>query len=613
MSSPSPRPARSPTVFTPAAASRCSAFGPTPGSARTGNGARKRASLPGGTTVIPPGFRRSEATLQTTFEVETPSEHESDVAARTDVCTASATGRAPRNAGHDRAEVEVALVDPDLLDPWHDLPDRVPHSLRVLPVESMSWTDEDDVGAPPQRLRGAHRRADAELAGDVVGRRDDPAPLRVPADDERLSCAVRDPRAPRRRRRTHRDRDGQESAFPESYGSAVITALPPPPAIEQPAPNQLSFGVVSGTAAAGTKRVIVRVGSRIVADKPLRQRHFQLRIALPTGESTVQVVTVSRAGRRSSATVPHVFGASADPAAPARSRATTRCSHARSASSRSRSGERAPIYVENLATGAGASWNARATFPAASSLKLAIAVTALARTEGTPAAGSTLDRLLRQMLTYSDNAAANATERYFGGSTSGGSALVNSHDAIDRARRYRDVRRLHARLVRRPAASSGRPDPAPRRQPAVVGLRQEDERLRPCRPAARRLACRRRERARCARRSRGSAPSDARYLLYLLAHVRDPGKLDREVGRIPGVRVLHKAGWINDARHDNGIVLWRGGAYVVSVMTYRSAGVGVSSDVLAGRVACRGPPPLSRLTARARGQTWCRSASRPAG
>ena len=30
------------------------------------------------------------------------------------------------------------------------------------------------------------------------------------------------------------------------------------------------------------------------------------------------------------------------------------------------------------------------------------------------------------MLTYSDNAAANGTEAYFGGSTSGGSALVNS-------------------------------------------------------------------------------------------------------------------------------------------------------------------------------------------
>ena len=57
------------------------------------------------------------------------------------------------------------------------------------------------------------------------------------------------------------------------------------------------------------------------------------------------------------------------------------------------------------------------------------------------------------------------------------------------------------------------------------------------------------------------------------------------MGRLPGVHVLHKAGWINDARHDNGIVLWPGGAILVTVMTYRSAGAGISSDVLAGDVA----------------------------
>ena len=89
-------------------------MGPTPGSVRTGNGARKRASFPGGTTVIPPGLRRSEATLQTTFEVETPSEHESEVAG-TEVCTASATARARVNVETTVPEVEVALVDPDLL------------------------------------------------------------------------------------------------------------------------------------------------------------------------------------------------------------------------------------------------------------------------------------------------------------------------------------------------------------------------------------------------------------------------------------------------------------------------------------------------------------------
>ncbi|MGH3016212.1 MAG: serine hydrolase, partial [Gaiellaceae bacterium] len=76
---------------------------------------------------------------------------------------------------------------------------------------------------------------------------------------------------------------------------------------------------------------------------------------------------------------------------------------------------------------------------------------------------------------------------------------------------------------------------------------------------------------------------DARYLLWLLAHVADHGKLDRNLPG--GVSTLHKAGWIRQARHDAGLVYWRGGAYVVAVMTWNSGGVGSRSDVLAGRVA----------------------------
>jgi len=362
----------------------------------------------------------------------------------------------------------------------------------------------------------------------------------------------------------------------------VITALPPPLAIEQPASNQVSFGVVSGTAAAGTKRVIVRVGSRVLADKALGQRHFRLRVVLPTGESTVHVVTVSAAGRRSTATVTHVIGASTTLPRPRAPRNDPLLAREISKLTRSFGGTSA-VYVENLATGAGASWNARATFPAASSLKLAIAVTALARIEGTPTRGSTLDRLLRQMLTFSDSAAANATERYFGGSTSGGSALVNS---LMRSIGLVDTEMYGGYELDSVGAPSRAPaGPIPRRvdsQPSWgVGKKTSAYDLAVLLRAVW-LAGGGKGLLRAAQP--GFTASDARYLLYLLVHVRDPGKLDREVGRVPGVRVLHKAGWINDARHDAGIVFWGGGAYVVSVMTYRGAGVGVSSDVLAGRV-----------------------------
>jgi hypothetical protein len=364
----------------------------------------------------------------------------------------------------------------------------------------------------------------------------------------------------------------------------VITAPPPPPVIEQPAPYQLSYGAVVGVAAAGTQRVIVRVGARTLADRPLRQRRFQLRVTLPLAETAVQVVTIDASGRRSRATVPHVLGASAA--------ATPRAQAPRGDALLERDvrrlaatfGSTCAIYVRNLGTGEGAAWNARATFPAASTLKLAIAVTALARAEGTPPFGSALDRLLRQMLTYSDNAAANGTERFFGGSTSGGSALVNTMmrslglvdtemyggyelDAAGEPTRQ-VAGGIPLRIDSQPNWGHGKTTSAYDLASLMRSVWLASGGRGPLRTA-----------------QPGFTIGDARYLLYLLAHVRDPGKLDREVGRLPGVTVLHKAGWINDARHDNGIVLWRGGALVVTVMTYRAAGVGSSSDVLAGRVA----------------------------
>ena len=78
-------------------------------------------------------------------------------------------------------------------------------------------------------------------------------------------------------------------------------------------------------------------------------------------------------------------------------------------------------------------------------------------------------------------------------------------------------------------------------------------------------------------------PADARYLLRLLALVGDPGKLDRFLS--PGDVVLQKAGWLSTARHDAGLVLWRDGAVLATVLTWAPSGAGRASDVLAGKVA----------------------------
>jgi hypothetical protein len=81
----------------------------------------------------------------------------------------------------------------------------------------------------------------------------------------------------------------------------------------------------------------------------------------------------------------------------------------------------------------------------------------------------------------------------------------------------------------------------------------------------------------------GLTPADARYLLYLLASSRTRGGLTYVRGG--GVAVLHKAGWIEKARHDSGLIYNRKGSFVVTVLTWNGRGVGSSADLLASRVA----------------------------
>jgi hypothetical protein len=207
-----------------------------------------------------------------------------------------------------------------------------------------------------------------------------------------------------------------------------VDALPPlpPPAIEQPAPYQASYGVVRGRAAAGTRWIVVSSNGRVLATKQLRGRRFALSVELPRGDLTLRVMTVARDGRKASGVIRNVYGlpATARPrfARDAEDRWLTR--RLRSVAS-SQAGTTA-VYVQDLTTGRGAAWNAKARFPAASTLKLAIAATVLARHAGIPSPGSYVGRLLREMIIPSDDAAANALEVWLGGSTSAGALHVNA-------------------------------------------------------------------------------------------------------------------------------------------------------------------------------------------
>lgn len=359
----------------------------------------------------------------------------------------------------------------------------------------------------------------------------------------------------------------------------MIAALPalPPPAIEQPAPRQVSYGLVSGRAARGTTRVVVTANGRRVASRPLRGRRFSLRVRLPLGEVTVRVTTVATGSRRSSSHVRNVFAlpAGARPRIVS-ARLDPTLERKLDAHVRAYAGT-ASYYVQSLTGGRGAAWNAKARFPAASTVKLAIAATVLARHSGIPPPGSRLGALLREMIVPSDDAAANALLVWLGGSTSSGAYRVNGFMrslGLADTLMYGgyETRTLSARIPlrvdERPSFGVGKYTTAWDMASLWRALWLASGGIGPLRST-----------------QRGLTPADARYLLWLAAHVRDEPKLDGQMGEDRSVEVLHKAGWISTARHDTGLVFWEGGVFVAGVLTHRSWGVSPSSDRLAGRVA----------------------------
>ena len=367
----------------------------------------------------------------------------------------------------------------------------------------------------------------------------------------------------------------------------IATPALPPPAIEQPAARQISYGLVTGRAARGTTRVLVFANATRLVSKPLDGRRFTLRVSLPLGDSTVRVVTVAKGGRRSSARVHDVYGvpAGSRPRVVA-SRLDATLQRKLTRMARSYQGT-AGYYVQSLTGGWGAAWNAKARFPAASTVKLAIAATVLSEYRGIPASGSQLDSLLGEMIIPSDDSAANSLLVWLGGSTSSGAYQVND---LMRSIGLRDTLMYGGYLTR--TLSSRIPVGVDQEPNFGVGKYTTASDMTSLWRALW-LASGGQGPLRASRP--GLTPADARYLLWLTAHVRDQPKLDTSIGSERGVCVFHKAGWISDARHDTGLVFWKGGVFVAGVMTWRSWGVSTSSDRLAGRVAALTLQRLRRI------------------
>jgi hypothetical protein len=235
------------------------------------------------------------------------------------------------------------------------------------------------------------------------------------------------------------------------------------------------------------------------------------------------------------------------------------------------------FFVQDLRTGAGAAWNARARFPAASTLKLAIAVELLRELRGVPAPRSRLFSLLWRMLVYSDDRSANELLEAIGGSTSGGSVRVNT---MLRALGLADSDMYGGYIVEDSLLRRAIPLEIVSR-PSFIGKATTAWDLARLERALHLAAG---ARGALIWRFRGAfTPSDARYLLYLLAHARTRGGLNPVRGG--GVTLLHKAGWTSKVRHDTGLLYSHRGAFVVTVLTWNGHGVGSASDLLATRIA----------------------------
>jgi len=354
----------------------------------------------------------------------------------------------------------------------------------------------------------------------------------------------------------------------------VIAAAPPPPlVVTAPAEREVSFGHVAGRVARGDWAIVVRADEKLLAVKHVEGGSFDFVVSLPRRDSSVRVSLYGPHGKRQlTTTIRHVFGLprSADPG---------EVRGAQDGALQLRVGRLARgfpgtsgVYVEDLVSGRGASWNARARFPAASTLKVAVAITALRWYAGKPAPGSRLDAVLRRMLLESDNDAANEAEAIFGG----GSRVDEVLQAIGIGDTWMGGGYLHGTAYRPPIPLRVESQPSFPccKYTTAWDLAQLFGDLHRAAGGKGRLI---------AALGYSFTASDARYLLYLLAHVPDRGKLGRYLAGGP-YALMHKAGWISYARHDAGLVYWPGGVFVAAVMT-TGRGVGETSDLLAARIA----------------------------
>lgn len=217
----------------------------------------------------------------------------------------------------------------------------------------------------------------------------------------------------------------------------------------------------------------------------------------------------------------------------------------------------AAFWVHDLSSGAWAGWNADASFPAASTVKLGVLGAALARGHGP---GSSLWYDLRQLAGWSSNLAANRVTRRIGGERAVAAAL----------------RRLGARASTYPgpyragtSSALDAPNPPPHRHVRVTTAHDLGRILYAFHAAAAGNGY--------VERTTGLTRVQARRGLALLVHSVRGGLIEP----FTSAPTAHKEGWISDLRGSAAIVYGRTPKVVV-VLAYRP-GIGEAEARALGR------------------------------
>jgi beta-lactamase class A len=333
-----------------------------------------------------------------------------------------------------------------------------------------------------------------------------------------------------------------------------MTAHAQPAVLTSPAPFEANAGVFSGRAPRGTTGVRVLVDGRRLHFVALRPGHTAFSFGptgLPARDVTIQVRFLRAGKLLGRRVVRPVFGlpkAAWHVVVPRRTDAVAqRALHGSS----SASGVTTAVWTAGLAPGgSAASWNAGAIFTGASTLKLAILVCTFARDEADPVTGGWFSTY-QQMILDSSNTAADAVLTHLGGSTSGGSAIVDSC-----------VRQLGATntIMYGGYLTDAYVPPVDDDDPPSIGFGKHT--------TAHDLGTLLVD-LDLAASGRGPAHAiglterKARVALWLLVHARYPGLVRPSTGFAVG----HKAGWLGELQHDAALIFTPRGTVVCVIMT----------------------------------------------